>query len=123
MIETIKETPSGTNECKVVCPKFEYTFSILGKKWTGLIIDVLLEGPVRFKDLTNAIPEVSDRVLVERLKELEQEGIVTRPVGEERTARVGYCLTEKGFALKKVMDEVQNWANEWVCLEKDSSQS
>lgn len=119
MIEATKDMKSDC-QSKVICPKFEYTFAILGKKWTGLIIDVLLEGPVRFKDLTNAIPHVSDRVLVERLKELEQEGIVTRPVEEERTSRVGYCLSEKGFALKKVMDEVQNWADEWVCVDEEA---
>lgn len=120
----IEATKNSKEDCasKVICPKFEYTFSILGKKWTGLIIDVLLEGPIRFKDLTSAIPEVSDRVLVERLKELEQEGIVTRPV-DERTSRAGYCLTEKGLSLKTVMNEVQNWADKWVCEEDTSTVS
>ena len=61
---------------KKICPKFEHTFAILGKKWMGLIIEVLLEGPQRFKDIAATIPNVSDRVLVERLKELEQDLLV-----------------------------------------------
>lgn len=113
MIKMVKEKSSVTG--KVICPKFEQTFSILGKKWTGLIIDVLMDGPRRFKDLAHAIPDVSDRVLVERLKELEKEEIVTRDLDEGCEIRSGYSLTTKGHALKSVMVEVQEWANEWVC--------
>lgn len=106
------------NNEQVICPKFEHTFSILGKKWTGLIIDVLLTGPHRFKDLSAAIPEVSERVLVERIRELEKEDIVTRPEGEESNPRAGYCLTKKGKDLRQVMDSVQEWSDEWVVLSK-----
>lgn len=104
---------------KVICPKFEQTFAILGKKWTGLIIDVLLDGPRRFKDLSQSIPGVSDRVLVERLKELENECIVTRDLDETCDLRTGYSLTEKGKALNSVMSEVQVWADQWVCQSED----
>ena len=100
---------------KVICPRFEQTFSILGKKWTGLIIDVLLDGPRRFKDLSQAIPGVSDRVLVERLKELQKEEIVTRDLDDTCDIRSGYRLTAKGKALRNVMNEVQEWANQWIC--------
>ncbi|MDT2011451.1 winged helix-turn-helix transcriptional regulator [Carnobacterium divergens] len=103
---------------KTICPKFEQTFSILGKKWMGLIIDVLLEGPQRFKDMAAKIPSVSDRVLVERLKELEQAGIVTRTVYPDSPVRVAYSLTEKGESLKPVMDEVQCWADKWIDSEE-----
>lgn len=113
MIEMTKGQTSATE--KVICPKFEQTFAILGKKWTGLIIDVLLDGPRRFKDLAQAIPGVSDRVLVERLKELEKEEIVTKDLDEDCAIRSGYSLTEKGLALKQVMSDVQDWADEWVC--------
>ena len=101
---------------KEICPKFEHTFAILGKKWMGLIIDVLLEGPQRFKNIAATIPNVSDRVLVERLKELEQEGLVSRTVDPDAAMRVAYSLTEKGQALKVVMDDVQKWADEWICV-------
>ncbi|GEK91372.1 winged helix-turn-helix transcriptional regulator [Alkalibacterium kapii] len=110
------ETPAvNTNQEKVICPKFEQTFSILGKKWMGLIIDVLLDGPRRFKDISQAITGVSDRVLVERLKELEKENIVTRELDDDCDMKSGYCLTEKGKSLKNVMLEVQLWADQWVC--------
>lgn len=112
MIET-KRREAMTTE-KTICPKFEQTFQILGKKWNGLIIDVLLEGPKRFKDLSGKVCDVSDRVLAERLKELEQEGIVERIACEQTSNRQGYCLTEKGTDLKKVMDEIQKWSNRWM---------
>ena len=112
MIET-KQKADETAE-KVICPKFEQTFLILGKKWNGLIIDVLLEGPKRFKDLSGLICDVSDRVLAERLKELEQEGLVERIVCEETNRRSGYVLTAKGADLKKVMNEIQEWSDKWI---------
>ncbi len=98
-----------------LCPKFEKGFAILGKKWNGLIIDVLLEeGPQRFVDLAAKIPHVSDRVLAERLRELEQEALVTRISGPEGQKRLDYCLTEKGEALDTVMKELHVWGENWI---------
>ncbi|HCE13397.1 MULTISPECIES: helix-turn-helix domain-containing protein [unclassified Enterococcus] len=97
-----------------LCPKFEKAFSILGKKWNGLIIDVLLEdGKQRFVDLANKIPQVSDRVLVERLKELEREDIVCKESNL-------YCLTPRGVALENSMMSVKRWAENWVTEEECS---
>ena len=88
-----------------LCPRFSHTFSILGKKWNGLIIEVLLhEESQRFKDLASSIDRCSDRVLCERLKELEQEGIVSRNT---------YPLTEQGKDLAPVMAAVHNWSDKW----------
>ncbi|BAP85461.1 HxlR family transcriptional regulator [Paucilactobacillus hokkaidonensis JCM 18461] len=96
-----------------LCPKFEQTFSILGKKWNGLIIEVLLnEGTLRFKDLVVNVPKCSDRVLVERLKELEQDGIVARNTYDKST-KVDYSLTNKGLELRPVMDAVHSWGDKW----------
>lgn len=98
-----------------LCPKFEKTFDILGKKWNGLIIDVLLEdGAQRFVEIANKIPDVSDRVLVERLKELEEKGIVSRDVYGEEAKRIEYSLTHKGQDLKAVMKEIQTWGDKWL---------
>lgn len=97
-----------------LCPRFECAFGLLGKKWTGLIIKVLLDGPKRFCDLRSLIPELSDRMLTERFKELEAEGIIKRNVYPETPVRVEYELTEKGKELKPTMDEVQKWAEKWV---------
>lgn len=97
-----------------MCPKFEYAFTLLGKKWTGLIIKVLLSGPKRFSDIKTMIPELSDRMLAERFKELEGEGLIKRIVYAEIPVRIEYELTEKGKELEKAMMEVQSWAEKWV---------
>ncbi|WP_407929195.1 winged helix-turn-helix transcriptional regulator [Agrilactobacillus fermenti] len=97
-----------------LCPRFQKTFSILGKKWNGLIIDVLVEnGTLRFRDLAHSIEKCSDRVLVERLKELERENIVSR-VSFYDSNLVEYHLTEKGKALAPVMASVHAWADEYI---------
>lgn len=93
-----------------LCPKFESAFQLLGKRWTGLIVRVLLDGPKRFKDISALIPNVSDKVLAERFKELEAAGILLRNVYPETPVRIEYSLTEKGRMLKSSMDEVQKWA-------------
>lgn len=99
-----------------LCPKFEKTFSILGKKWNGLIIDVLLsEGPQRFKDLASKVDKCSDRVLVERLKELEADGVLER-VTQPNSCRVLYQLTDQGQALRPVMESIHTWAETWYSL-------
>lgn len=101
------------NDLKL-CPKFEIAFSLLGKKWTGLILKVLMNGPKRFSDIKLVIPELSDKMLTERFKELELNGIVKRNVYAETPVRIEYELTEKGKNLEKVMDSIQNWASKWI---------
>jgi len=89
---------------------------ILGKRWTGLVIRVLLDGPARFSEMAARIPEMSDRMLAERLRELEVEGIVRRDVFPETPVRIEYRLTEKGRALAPVMDQVHAWADQWLLV-------
>ncbi|GBG94992.1 HxlR family transcriptional regulator [Ligilactobacillus salitolerans] len=99
-----------------LCPRFEKTFGILGKKWNGLIIDVLLtDGPQRFKDIANKVDKCSDRVLVERLKELENEELITKtPLAD--SCRDVYQLTEQGEDLIGIMKQVHTWAEKWYTL-------
>ena len=97
-----------------LCPKFESAFQLLGKRWNGLIIRVLLQGPQRFKDISAVIPNMSDKMLVDRLKELEEAGLVERQVFPETPVRIEYELTEKGKAIEPVMDELQRWAEVWM---------
>ncbi len=97
-----------------LCPKFEVAFSLLGKRWTGLIIRVLLDGPKRFKEFSEIIPSMSDRMLAERFKELEAAGILRRLVYPETPVRIEYELTEMGKALEPAMNEVQKWADDWL---------
>ncbi|NLM35468.1 MAG: helix-turn-helix transcriptional regulator [Clostridiales bacterium] len=96
-----------------LCPKFESAFELLGKRWTGLIIRTLLSGQKRFSDIAEAIPNMSARMLTERFKELESEGIVVRKVYPEIPVRIEYELTEKGRELEPVMNEIQKWAEKW----------
>ncbi|MCI1634524.1 MAG: helix-turn-helix transcriptional regulator [Liquorilactobacillus nagelii] len=103
-----------TNQFKL-CPKFEKTFGILGKKWNGLIIDVLLnEGPQRFKDLALKVEKCSDRVLVERLRELQEDGLVLRQVAAD--GRPIYRLTAQGEDLRPIMQGIHTWAEKWFSL-------
>lgn len=97
-----------------MCPKFENAFELLGKRWTGLIIRTLLNGHKRFSDIAEAIPNMSARMLTERFKELEKEGIVIRTVYPETPVRIEYELTEKGAELQAAMNEIQKWAEKWT---------
>ncbi|NIK13285.1 winged helix-turn-helix transcriptional regulator [Alkalibacillus sp. S2W] len=98
---------------QTICPKFEKALSIMNKRWTSLIIFQLLEGSQRFCEIESAIG-VSGRVLSERLKDLEKEGMVTRTVHDETPVRIEYSLTDKGHSLKPALNQIQSWADEWV---------
>ncbi|MHA0857338.1 winged helix-turn-helix transcriptional regulator [Paenibacillus sp. CMAA1364] len=97
-----------------MCPRFETAFAFLGKRWNGLIIQVLMSGPKRFKDISKTIPAMSDKMLSGRMKNLELEGIVVRHVYPETPVRIEYELTDKGRGLKPVMDQIQSWAESWI---------
>ncbi|WP_159883596.1 winged helix-turn-helix transcriptional regulator [Paenibacillus puerhi] len=102
---------------QAMCPRFEAAFEILGKRWTGLIVRALLQGPRRFKDISEMIPGMSDRMLAERFKELEAVGVISRHVYPETPVRIEYQLTEKGKALQPVMEAVQHWGESWCMKE------
>nr|WP_274364148.1 MULTISPECIES: helix-turn-helix domain-containing protein [unclassified Paenibacillus] len=93
-----------------ISPRVESAFELLGKRWTGLIIHALLTGHRRFKEVSEQVPGVSDRMLSERFKELEEAGVVRRYVYPETPVRIEYVLTEKGAALKPIIEEIHKWA-------------
>ncbi|MEQ1857202.1 MAG: helix-turn-helix domain-containing protein [Longimicrobiales bacterium] len=97
-----------------LCPKFHAAVELIGRRWTGAIIRVLLGGRTRYSDLKAAVPDISDRMLSERLKELEAEGIVLRMVTPDTPVRVEYDLTEKGRALEAPLQTLGDWASDWV---------
>lgn len=97
-----------------MCPKYELAAELLGKKWTGLIIRVLLGGPKRFKEIKEQIPEMSDKMLTDRMKELESSGILTRTVFPEMPVRIEYELTDKGRNLEEVIQSIQVWGENWM---------
>jgi len=98
---------------KTICPRFEKAMGILGQRWTGMIIYQLLTGPQRFCNIESAVG-VSGRVLSERLKDMEHEGIVKREVYPETPVRIEYSLTEKGLSLQPLMKEIENWSQTWI---------
>ena len=97
-----------------LCPRFHRASELIGRRWTGAIIYVLLKSRCRFAMLREAIPDITDRMLSERLQELEQEGIVARTVVPEMPVRVEYELTKKGRALAAVVEAITEWAHKWV---------
>jgi DNA-binding HxlR family transcriptional regulator len=97
-----------------VCPKFHHAVELIGRRWTGAILSAMLSGATRFTDMVNAVPGLSDRLLSERLKELEAEGIVQRIVHAETPVRIEYLLTDKGRDLGIVIDEIGSWASRWL---------
>ena len=97
-----------------LCPRFHTAVELIGKRWSGAVIRLLLGGAVRFHDLKRAIPEISDKMLSERLKELEAAGIVVRQVIPETPVRVEYSLTPKGQALEVPLNTLSEWAETWL---------
>lgn len=94
------------------CALYHHAVELIGKRWTGAILFVLCDGPLRFSEIRQLVPDVSDRLLSERLKELEGEGIVERRVYEESPVRVEYGLTPKGEALKPALGELKRWSHD-----------
>jgi DNA-binding HxlR family transcriptional regulator len=115
--ETIMTQTASTN----ICPKYEHAIQLLGKRWTGLLLYALLEGPQRFCELTTTVEGLSDRVLSDRLRELEVEGVVERIVYPHIPVRVEYQLTDKGRALEPVVLAIHQWAEKWIPLLDSSS--
>jgi DNA-binding HxlR family transcriptional regulator len=97
----------------LICPSVEGAFNLLARKWMGLVVHVLATGPRHFCELEREIPGVSARLLTERIKELEAEGIVTRTVSTGRPVRVVYELTAKGRGLVPVLRGLAKWARSW----------
>jgi DNA-binding HxlR family transcriptional regulator len=96
-----------------VCPHFHAAIELIGKRWTGAIISTLTGGPLRFGELCRTIPGLSDRLLSQRLRELEEEGVVERDVEPGTPVRVTYSLTEKGADLGPAIAELKAWAKRW----------
>lgn len=96
------------------CPLFQRAVSVFCKRWTGLIVHALLDRPRRFAELSGAVAGLSERMLSERLKELETEGIVQRRVLPGTPVGVEYALTAKGHDLQRVLGEIHRWAELWA---------
>jgi DNA-binding HxlR family transcriptional regulator len=97
------------------CPYLHEAVELVGKRWSGAIVYVLLEsGPMRFSEIGGSVPHLSDRLLSERMKELEARGIVERQVRDGSPARVEYGLTDMGRELAPALRELRAWALRWL---------
>jgi DNA-binding HxlR family transcriptional regulator len=97
-----------------ICEHFQQAAALIARRWNPLIVGALLDGITRFTDLRHAVPGISDRLLSERLKELEAAGIVTREVTPCTPVRIEYGLTDQGRDLGGVIDELRAWAERWA---------
>jgi DNA-binding HxlR family transcriptional regulator len=109
-------SPSEPAGSKVsCCPLYHEAVELIGRRWTGAIVAVLLDGGMlRFSEIANAVPELSDRLLSERMKELEARGVVRRTVESGPPMRVRYELTPMGHSLKPALTELRDWAQRWL---------
>jgi DNA-binding HxlR family transcriptional regulator len=96
------------------CPHFRKAIELVGRRWSGTILRALMDRPLRFSEISIRIPEISDRSLSLRLKELEIEGIVVRAVEPTQPVSVKYSLTEKGRALESAIAALERWAHDWL---------
>jgi DNA-binding HxlR family transcriptional regulator len=103
-----------TQETHALCARFHKAVELVGSRWTGALIQLMMGGPKRFCTLREAVPDISDRMLSERLRSLETEGIVERLVFAETPVRVEYKLTEKGQALQPALKALGKWAETYI---------
>ena len=105
--------PSDLAAVSPYCPVFQSAVELIGRRWNGAIVRAMLSGSVRFSEFLAKIPGLSDRLLSERLRELEAAGIVERVVHPEMPVRVEYLLTSKGRELQAIVLDISEWAERW----------
>ncbi|MFF0739222.1 winged helix-turn-helix transcriptional regulator [Streptomyces sp. NPDC004111] len=101
-------------QCAAAGGAVERVFALLGKRWNGVILASLMSGPGRFVELRRAVSGISERVLSDRLAELAAAGLVSREVDAGPPTRVSYQLTPAGEALRPALDELGNWAEQFL---------
>ncbi len=115
-MSTRGHTANAVREASVAgcCPLYHEAVELVGRRWTGAIVRVLMDGPLRFSEVAQAVPELSDRLLSERMKELEARGMVERTVIPGPPLRVEYQLSRMGRELEPALSELERWANRWL---------
>jgi DNA-binding HxlR family transcriptional regulator len=109
----------STSTVSHVCSRFHRAIELIGSRWTGAILQTLLQGRTRYAAIKAAIPDLTDRMLSERLRSLEAENLVLRIVVPDSPVRVEYDLTPKGRELQDALKEIGAWAERWIPLEDD----
>ena len=113
----MSESPSTVSH---VCSRFHRAIELIGSRWTGAILQTLFQGRTRYGAIKAAIPDLTDRMLSERLRSLEAENLVLRIVVPESPVRVEYELTPKGRELQDALKEVGAWAERWIASHHSS---
>lgn len=116
-VATLPPEPEAS-QLSAFCPFYHQAMNIIGRRWMGAVLRVLLNGPHRFNEILSAIPGISDRLLTERLRELEAEELVIRRVLPASPVRVEYELTEAGQELETVIRAISTWAEKWITPNK-----
>jgi DNA-binding HxlR family transcriptional regulator len=114
--ETPGGGPAGAAGRGCCCPFYHEAIELVGRRWTGAILRVLIDEdrPMRFSEVGQAVPELSDRLLSARMKELEARGIVERTVHPGPPIRVEYSLSKMGRELGPALTQLQEWAQRWL---------
>jgi DNA-binding HxlR family transcriptional regulator len=99
------------------CPYYAAASEILSRRWAATVLRALIPGPARFSEIASAIPDMTDKLLSQRLKDLEDDGLVERFLGSGRPVRVQYRLTDKGTALGQILLDINRWALKWIDLQ------
>jgi len=110
------DPPAAEGDCRPsCCPRYHEAVELVGKRWTGAILAVMLQGgSMRFSEIAQAVPTLSDRLLSERMKELEARGIVERRVLPDAPARVEYAVTDMGHELAPTLKQLKSWSHRWL---------
>jgi DNA-binding HxlR family transcriptional regulator len=120
-ISSVCTCSTGPAQCtQSFCPYYQYVAELLGRRWMAAILRALQSGLTHFSEIATAIPAISDRMVSERLKELEREGIIVRVVIPEMPVRIEYQLTTKGRALQPIMEASLVWANNWLAPKEEN---
>jgi DNA-binding HxlR family transcriptional regulator len=113
-VESLAVSLPEMNQLAEFCPQYHHAMEIIGKKWMGSILRVLMHGTHRYNEILLAIPGISDRLLTERLRDLEAEGLVVRHIASTSPVRVEYELTEAGRELDLAVRVISMWAVKWL---------
>jgi DNA-binding HxlR family transcriptional regulator len=116
---SVTSSPSTTaieinHDPRVVCAVYHQAIELIGKRWTGAIVSLLMRGPTRFHVLVSAVPGMSERLCADRLRELEVAGLVSRRVLPGPPVGVEYALTEAGNDLSDALTSLAKWAHRWL---------
>jgi DNA-binding HxlR family transcriptional regulator len=116
VVRSTEQATDHADGTSAFCPRFQYAVELIGRRWVGAILRTLIGRSRRFNEILTAVPGLSDRLLTERLRELENEGIVRRVVHDARPVRVSYELTPCGESLQPIICSLGEWAEAWVRL-------